>query len=336
MGRIVRPGTEADLDALLELARLSGPGLTSLPECADTLGNRLALSAASFAGAVPAAEAWYTLMLEESDTGQVIGVASVRGAIGVARPHFSFRVVKLAQHSNAAGVNFEHEALVLVNECAGASEVGSLFVHPEHRGGGNGTLLAASRYMLIAAARDRFADKIVSELRGWFDWEGESPFWEGVSAKFFRLPFEEADRMITASNGQFLVDLAPRHPIYLELIEPFARDVIGEVHPDGRAARKMLESEGFSWTGLVDVFDGGPTVTCARDKIDTIRRTTPCTVAVNDNVAAAPSRLVANNAIERFRVTHAPVDICDGNAHIPASTARMLGLDAGSQILVRA
>jgi arginine/ornithine N-succinyltransferase beta subunit len=49
----------------------------------------------------------------------VIGVASVRGAIGVARPHFSFRVVKLAQHSNAAGVNFEHEALVLVNECAG-------------------------------------------------------------------------------------------------------------------------------------------------------------------------------------------------------------------------
>jgi arginine N-succinyltransferase len=142
--------------------------------------------------------------------------------------------------------------------------------------------------MLIAAARDRFADKIVSELRGWFDWEGESPFWEGVSAKFFRLPFEEADRMITASNGQFLVDLAPRHPIYLELIEPFARDVIGEVHPDGRAARKMLESEGFSWTGLVDVFDGGPTVTCARDKIDTIRRTTPCTVAVNDN---APPRL---------------------------------------------
>jgi hypothetical protein len=44
MGRIVRPGTEADLDALLDLARLGGPGL-SLPECADTLGNRLALSA---------------------------------------------------------------------------------------------------------------------------------------------------------------------------------------------------------------------------------------------------------------------------------------------------
>jgi arginine/ornithine N-succinyltransferase beta subunit len=33
----------------------------------------------------------------------------------------------------------------------------------------------------------------------------------------------------------------------------------------------MLEDEGFTRSGLIDIFDGGPTVTAPRDHIRTIR-----------------------------------------------------------------
>jgi len=49
---VVRPAGDADIDALMALAHLSGRGFTSLPEDREVLGERLALSAASFSGAV--------------------------------------------------------------------------------------------------------------------------------------------------------------------------------------------------------------------------------------------------------------------------------------------
>ncbi|EHN71953.1 arginine N-succinyltransferase subunit beta, partial [Streptomyces coelicoflavus ZG0656] len=54
---VVRPAGPADLDHLLELAILSGPGFTSLPEDPDALAERLDLSQASFEGRVPWQEA---------------------------------------------------------------------------------------------------------------------------------------------------------------------------------------------------------------------------------------------------------------------------------------
>ena len=202
----------ADGDALMELARLSGPGFTSLPEDRATLDDRLALSAKSFAGKVTPLEAWYTLMLEDLATGRVEGVAGVSAAVGLKRPHFSFRVVTLAQYSAAIGTRFDHQALVLVNECAGWTEVGSLFVRPERRADGAGRLLASARYLLIAADPSRFAETVMAELRGWFAQNGECPFWDHIASKFYRLPFDEADAMVTSTDDQFILDLSPRHP----------------------------------------------------------------------------------------------------------------------------
>jgi arginine N-succinyltransferase len=254
----VRPAGIGDLDALMELAILSGRGFTSLPEDEATLLARLELADASFTGKVGPRDAWYTLMLEDSETGRVEGLCGVRAAVGVARPHFSFRIMTLAQFSSAIETRFDHKALVLVNECSGWTEVGSLYLRPERRSGGAGSLLARSRYMLIGSDRTRFSETVMAELRGYFDADGRCPFWEGVASKFFRLPFEQADHMVMSTDGQFILDLAPRHPIYVELIDQAAQDAIGRVHVDGEAARAMLEHEGFRGSGLIDIFDGGP------------------------------------------------------------------------------
>lgn len=332
MRLIVRPGTTADLDALLNLAGLAGPGLTSLPVCRETLGARLALSCESFAGTVSAEAAWYTLMLQASETGEVVGVASVRGAIGLTRPHYSFRVTRQSQHCEAAAVDFVHDVLMLVNECAGWSEVGSLFVHPAHRGGGSGALLARARYMLIAAAPARFSPTVMAELRGWFNACGTSPFWTGLGEKLFRMPFATVERMVAGGASSLMAQLAPRHPIYTELLSPEVRGAIGKPHRDGVAAKAMLEREGFRWNGLIDVFDGGPTVSCPRDQITTLR-VAGLRRIVAGNPGPGSRHLLANPDLARFCVMRAPICDEDDVAVVDFGSLRQLGLGEGDSLL---
>lgn len=330
----IRPAGAADIDAMMELAVLSGPGFTSLPEDEATLAERLAVSAASFAGAIAPAEAWYTLMLEDSETGRIEGLAGVRAAVGLKRPHFSFRVVTLAQYSSVTATRFDHRALVLVNECGGWTEVGSLFLRPEARAGGTGSLLARSRYMLIGADPLRFSETVMAELRGWFEVDGTSPFWEGVSSKFYRLPFQEADRMVMSTDGQFILDLAPRHPIYVDLIDAAACSAIGRCHRDGEAAFAMLKREGFTPSGLIDIFDGGPTVTAPRDAIATIRRGERLRVAITDDNAAGEPALLSTTAIANFRAVRADVAVEGKDALIGGESAALLGVSTGDMIRV--
>ncbi len=331
---IVRPGGPADMAACMELATLSGRGFTSLPEDEGVLSERLELSQRSFSGDIAPSEAWYTLFLEDTDSGEISGIASVRAAVGVTRPHFSFRVVTLAQHSPSVSTRFDHQALVLVNECNGWTEVGSLFIRADRRGGGAGGLLAQSRYMLIGAEPVRFSHTVMAELRGYFGEDGESPFWNGVASKFFRLPFVDADRMLTATDGQFVLDLAPRHPIYVELIAEQARAAIAQVHPDGRPALAMLEKEGFDRTGLIDIFDGGPTMSCPRDSLRTIREGETRKLRIGQDVDGE-SRLLSSVGIANFRAGRAICAVEGEHLVLDAQAADALCLKEGDPIRVR-
>ena len=239
---VVRPAGPADLDHLLELAILSGPGFTSLPEDPDALSDRLELSQASFRGEITPQEAWYTLMLEDGDTGDIDGVGSVKATVGLKRPFFSFRVVNNTVQSPSLGVKLDHQTLVLVNECTGWTEVGSLFLKADRRKGGAGRLLSQSRYMLIGAQPELFAENVLAELRGVFTPDGACPFWDHVAHKFFPMDFDHADRMTGSTDKQFILDLAPRHPIYVELLPEPARAVIGKVHPQGAVSYTHLRA----------------------------------------------------------------------------------------------
>lgn len=331
---VVRPAVPADYDQLMELAVLSGRGFTSLPEDEPTLRARLDLSAASFTGQVAAPECWFTLMLEDTETGGIDGVAGVKASVGLKRPFFSFRVVTLAQSSPTLEMRFDHQALVLVNECSGWSEVGSLFLRPEKRKGGAGRLLAQSRYMLIGIEPQRFAEMVLAELRGWFDEDGGCPFWEDVASKFFNLPFDEADRMSASTNGQFILDLSPRHPIYTGLLPERARKAVGRVHRDGEAARAMLEREGFRYQGLVDLFDAGPTMGAPRDDIRTVKEAKRLTVRLGED-AFGEEALVSTHDIGKFRAVRAAV-LVDGEAAVLSRQAvDVLGVREGDLVKVK-
>jgi arginine N-succinyltransferase len=151
---------------------------------------------------------------------------------------------------------------VLVNECTGWTEVGSLFLKAERRKGGAGRLLSQSRYMLIGAEPELFNENVLAELRGVFTPDGACPFWDHVATN--SSPGVRRGRPHDRLDGQAV---HPRPgPAPPDLHRPAARarprrDRQGP--PQGVPAMALLESEGFRPNGLIDIFDAGPTVSCA-------------------------------------------------------------------------
>ena len=299
---VMRPARLDDYDALMAMAVESGPGFTSLPVDEQIIRGRLEKSVASFAGKIEQLEyGKYLMMLENTETGEIGGCSAVKAGTGIDSPFFNYRIITLAQASLAADRRFDMDALVLTNEFVGFTEVGTLFVREGHRGNGIGRLTAQSRYLLMATQPDRFGEMILAELRGVVDKDGQTPFWEHLGRHFFRMEFTEADYLSATTNNQFILDLMPKYPVYVDLLPPEAREVIGRCHADGVGAMKLLEWEGFRFERVVDIFDGGPMVVAQRELIRTIREARVVTLEAGE--ATGQTGLVARCDLENYRAT---------------------------------
>ncbi len=332
MSFVIRAARDEDLQALYEMAKLTGGGFTNLQPEKDVLRAKLARSHAAFdRGMDEQADDVFVLVLENAETGEVRGTCQIFTAVGQKWPFYSYRIATETKHSQELGRTFRAETLSLVNDLEGCSEVGGLFLHPNERAGGLGLLLARSRYLFIAAHRARFADQVLAELRGVIDEAGGSPFWDGVAGRFFGMGFQEADSFNAVHGNQFIADLMPKHPIYTAMLSEHARSVIGLPHPSGRAAMRMLENEGFAWERYVDIFDGGPTMTARTDQVRTVRDAKPARVA-----SVAPGgepALIASGKLARFRVVQGRVAASDGGVSIDPDAASLLGVRAGDDVL---
>ncbi|MFL6800190.1 MAG: arginine N-succinyltransferase, partial [Sphingomicrobium sp.] len=268
MNFLVRPARADDFNAVYRMAKLTGGGFTNLPADRGTLTAKLARSEASFnrTGDEQGGDL-YMFVLEDPKKKQIRGTCQVFGQVGVVQPFYSYHLSTLTQTSAELGKTFRNQRLSLTTDLEGSSEVGGLFLHPEMRAGGWGSLLARSRYLFMKLHRARFGDRTLAELRGVMDEAGHAPFWDALGGKFFGLSFPEADEFNAVHGTRFIADLMPRSPIYVALLSDEARSVIGLPHPSGRAALRMLEEEGFTFDRYVDIFDGGPTVTAPTDKI---------------------------------------------------------------------
>ena len=268
----IRAARPSDVKALYELAKLTGGGFTNLPADRPTLEAKLDRSEAGFSREGESqSDDLYVFMLEDVTTGQLRGTCQVFGRVGAERPFYSYRLSTLTQKSDELNRSFSNQTLSLTTDLEGSSEVGGLFLHPHERAGGLGMLLAKSRYLFIKQHRPRFGSRVLAELRGVMDQAGNSPFWDALAGRFFGMSFPEADEFNAVHGTQFIADLMPKTPIYVAMLPDTARTVMGQPHPTGRAALRMLENEGFIWDSYIDIFDGGPTVTAPTDQIHTVR-----------------------------------------------------------------
>ena len=303
----VRPIARDDLPAVFALSERTGTGLTTLPANRERLRQRIERSLRSFALDVELAEACYVFVLADSVTGGVAGICGIEAAVGLAEPWYNYRVGTLVHASRALNVYTAAPTLFLANDHTGATELCSLFLDQAYRHGRNGALLSKSRFLFVAEFQQRFAPKIIAELRGPLDPSGRSPFWEGLGRHFFAMEYSAADYLTGIGERAFIAELMPRHPVYANLLPTSARAAIGEVHEDTRAARALLEQEGFRFEGYVDIFDGGPTVECFRDNVHAIRQSVVLPVAIEeadpvpDSLTQQVAWLVSNRQFERYR-----------------------------------
>ena len=330
----VRPATGEDFAAIYEMAKLTGGGFTNLPPDRATLVQKLARSDDSFSREEDSqSDDLYVFVLEDPKAGIIRGTCQVFGQVGVRQPFYSYHLSTLTQTSPELGKTFRNQTLTLTTDLEGASEVGGLFLHPNARAGGWGGLIARSRYLFIKNHRARFGNRILAELRGVMDEAGNAPFWDALAGKFFGMTFPEADEFNAVHGTQFIADLMPRTPIYVALLPESARAVIGQPHPSGRAALKMLESEGFVFDRYVDIFDGGPTVTARTDDIRTIRESEEKRVVEIGN-GGKQSMILAAGKLNDFRSCCAGVRNVDGGLAIDSQAAELLEVEVGDTLLV--
>ena len=330
----IRAAGPSDFRAFYDLAKLTGGGFTNLPAEKATLEAKLERSEAGFKRVGEnQSEDLYVFMLEDFRTGAIRGTCQIFGAVGTDRPFYSYLISTLTQKSEELGRIFRNQTLNRTTDLEGFSEVGGLFLHPQERAGGLGMLLARSRYLFIKQHRPRFGDSVLAELRGVMDQAGHSPFWDALGGRFFGMTFPEADEFNAVHGTQFIADLFPKSPIYVAMLPESAKAVIGQPHPTGRAALKMLENENFDWDGYIDIFDGGPTVTARTDKIKTLVEGEWLRVA-GTNGGGGHTMMLATGVMHDFVACYSHATRSDnGELVIDAEAMEMLGIGPGDLVL---
>ncbi|AMG30387.1 arginine N-succinyltransferase [Grimontia hollisae] len=331
---VIRPIRETDFGALMLCAEESGHGFTSLPVDETLIKGRIDHSLESFArnAQVPGMEG-YLMVAEDTETGDVAGTTGIEAAIGMDNPFYSYHISKIVHHSRRLNVHNVVEVLTFGNNYTGATEICTLFLRPEFRGGLNGKLLSKCRFLMLAQFPEKFSDVVFAEMRGVSDEDGNSPFWAWLKEHFFSIDFTLADYLTGTGQKGFIADLMPKLPIYTSLLSEEARAVIGQVHEKTRPALRLLEKEGFTCRGYVDIFDAGPTVECLRQNIDSIRRSFTARVKIAEH-SSAQDYLVCNSDFENFRATATKVAIDEerNEALIGRDVAEALGVEDGETV----
>lgn len=327
----IRPVRESDFPAIHALAVQSGGGMTNLPMDAATLRAKIATAAQSFAGGAtkPGGE-FYMLVLDQG--GVAMGTGAVFASIGRDTGFVNYKINREFYFSVSLKKRFSRDVLIPTHDFTDCAEVGSLFLSPAAQGAGLGRMIARSRYLFIAQKPSIIADPICAELRGWRAPNGDQPFWNAVGGRFFGMNFEEADAYNAAFGNQFIEDLMPRYPIYVDMLPEDARNCLGKPHDDARPAYKMLMEEGFIYDEYIDVFDGGPLVEARVGDLRTVRDSRMLTVAAVESAVEGEDSLLATGAVATFRATRARSKIDGDRITIDRAAAAALDAEPGSMI----
>ncbi|MEI7669151.1 MAG: arginine N-succinyltransferase [Pseudomonadota bacterium] len=333
----IRSVRKEDSPEILALARLAGVGMSSLPINELVLDQIIDNAIKSFAGTpTKPKEENFLFVLEDTKTGKIAGTTGVYAHVGLSRPFYSYKISIISQASPAIGIYSHQQVLHMVNDYNGASELGSLFLHPDYRRDGIGSFLSRCRYMLLAEFPDLFSDIIISEIRGVHDENGDSPFYDNLAKHFFKLSFTEADYIYATQGAQFIADLMPKYPIYVNLLDKKAQDVIGVPFPASKPAMRLLTDEGFDYQGYIDLFDAGPTLQTKASNIKTVRESRKAKIVgiglANIGRSESEKYMISNTRLDDFMVVQGAIKLSEDGIIISPETANSLKVEKGDMV----
>lgn len=333
---IIRPIESKDYPALHAIAIESGIGFTSLPVNEGILRKKITSAEKSFAKSdvtQPGHEN-YLFVMEDTETGEVVGTSGIEAAVGLDDAFYCYHHGKVVHASRELNIHNEVETLTLCNDYTGTSEICTLFLREQARGGFNGRFLSKFRFLFIEEHRERFSETIIAEMRGVSDENGDSPFWQWLEEHFFSMDFPTADYLTGIGQKVFIAELMPKYPIYVNLLSQEAQDVIGKVHEKTKPALKLLMSEGFNISGYVDIFDAGPTIEANVNYIRTANASRKMEVEVVDALEGDVDHFVINTRVNGFRGAMAKVSVDEEKqvVQINETVAQQLNVNNGDLI----
>ena len=331
---VIRPIAQKDLEKLLELLKASGHGLTTLPKDRTILKRRITLSERSFAERdtdKPRGED-YLFVMEEIFTGNIVGVCAIISKIGGFEPYYFYRVETELKESKSADITNEVTTLHPHLVHNGPAEICSLYLHPKYRNAQNGRFLSLSRFLFMAENRHLFETEVIAEMRGVVNKDGVSPFWDAIGSHIFKIDFPQADYLYVKSR-RFIEDLMPKHPIIANLLPEEAQEVIAQVHQKTEPAKRILEKEGFSFSGLVGIFEGGIVLNSEVANIRTVKESVVGEIAeISERPFKSTTYIIALTGAH-FRSTLGSVTrLRNGGLKIDGVTAAALKIRLGDTI----
>ncbi len=365
---LIRRAKPDDVPTLLKLAKMVH--FINLPADKDIIGEKIARSRRCFlraaemaAGAIPPAGAdaaerngsasssgsphglaalihqsdLFMFVLEDLSTGGVLGTSQIISRMGgPGHPNLSLQLSKREFFSETLKQGGTHITAKLYLDESGPTEIGGLILQPNLRGHPEklGRFISLVRFQFVALHRHLFADRIVAEMMGPVSADGYSVFWEYLGRRFINLTYEEADRFCQHSK-EFMINLLPRDEIYLTLLPPEARSVVGQVGPETLPARRMLEKLGFEYRDLIDPFDAGPNLEARTDDITIVRDTRraklgePCT---NADCTIFGMVGVLHEDGEFLAVQTNYAEDRSGRVRLPRAAMRALNAEPGTEV----
>jgi len=329
---LVRVVRADDLEALFELATRTGRGMTSFKPDRAALTQRIERVRRSIEGTAALAEQGYLFVMEETESGKVVGVCALEAAVGMTQPFYNYRISTVVHASRELDIWTKMTMLNISHDLTGYAELCSLFLAPDARVAGNGALLSKSRFMFLAQFPERFPQRICAEMRGHFDAQGESPFWSSVGAHFYQIGFDQADYLSSHGKKSFVAELMPRYPVYVDLLPPEAQACIAKTHQDTLPARTLLEAEGMRFENHIDIFDAGPVLESHVDTTRAARESLLVPVELNEHApAGGVKHLVSNTSLHDFRVILVARAPQDGVLRLTREEAAALGVTDGGE-----
>ena len=195
----------------------------------------------------------FLFVMEELETAGVIGTCQVISAMGgPGAPNVSLQLSRRDLFSQSLQMGVTHTVAKIHLDESSPTEIGGLILQPSFRGHRKklGRLLSLVRFHFMGLHRELFSPRVLAEM----------------------MSYEQADRFCQQTK-EVLLTLFPREELYLTLLAPEARSVVGTVGPETIPAKRMLENLGFKYHNRVDPFDGGPHLEAQMDQITVIRDT---------------------------------------------------------------
>ncbi|MEE2973262.1 MAG: arginine N-succinyltransferase [Planctomycetota bacterium] len=336
---VIRQIRVDDVPAVLKLARLVHS--FNLPADRDSISTKIARSRRSFADRLEdPRERMYMFVLEDLETGNLIGTSMIIGCISwPGHPHVYLEVSKQSLWSEDLQQGQTHKVLRLGTDETGPSEVGGLVLAPGYRGHRErlGGFLSNIRFHYMGLHRKAFDKRVIAEVMGSLTPDSRNVLWDYLGGRFINLSYLEAD-VFCQHSKEFITSLFPPEPIYASLLPPEARNLIGRVGDEARPALSMLERQGFKDHGHIDPFDGGPYLEARLDRIPLVRATKRVEVVGTGRVAASRTGIVSvegeglPDGPGAFRAVRTGFAEEDGGIRLPRRVLQALGVEVGDKV----